>query len=175
MKNNNSNNSNKPLPQRSKFPTTVGQIRDTMPPIYQAPLGNLYPKKEIGATEKQIGSTIDKAHWFNSTMMKPLSASSITKFYAQAQDFTMAKVPRTCCHKTASSNIAIRKVKVKFHFSPPYDQALRNFEKILCFHNGTMLINNIKFQCQWWWEFWVLSGIDVAQEMFLISIFYTFL
>ena len=95
--------------------TMVSQIKDTIcSPISQPSLGNLYPKKKIGATKKQIGSTTEEAHWLNSTTMKPLSASSIIEFYAQAQDFAMARIPRTGCHKTASPSIVIRKVKVNF-------------------------------------------------------------
>ena len=69
--------------------------------------------------------------------MQPLDASSIIIFYSQAQDFAMAKVPTTGCHKTAYPSIVIRKRKVMFYFSPSNDHAF-------CFHNGTILINNIK-------------------------------
>ena len=50
-------------PAAQQMFTMIGQIKDTIcPPISQHPLGNLYPKKKIGATEKQIGSTTDEAH-----------------------------------------------------------------------------------------------------------------
>ena len=97
-------------------------------------------------------------------MMKPLSASFIIEFYAQAQDFAMAKIPRTGCHKTASPSIVIRKGKV--NFSPSNDHALRNFKKILCFHNDTIQINNIKVSMSVVMGILNLSSIDIAQEMF---------
>ena len=104
-----------PIAPTQQTSAIVGQIKNTIcPPISRPPLGNLNTKKKIGATEKQIGSTTDEAHWLNSIMMKPLSASFIIEFYAQAQDCAMAKIPRTGCPKTASPSIVIRKGKIKF-------------------------------------------------------------
>ena len=106
--------------------------------------------------------------------MKPLSASSIIDVYTQAQDFAMAEIPRTGCNKTASPSIVMRNGKAKFHFNPSNDHALRNLKKILYFHNGTILINKIKVSMSVAMAILNLSSLDIAQEMFLISIFYIF-
>lgn len=52
-----------PVAPVQQISTMMGQIKGTIcPPISQPLLANLYPKKKIGATEKQIGSTTDEVH-----------------------------------------------------------------------------------------------------------------
>ena len=129
-------------------------------------------EKRLKQQKNKQDPALNPLHQY-STMMKTLGVSSIIKFLAQVDiwrncspDFVMTKVPRRDCYKSVSPSIIKGNGKVQFCLSLSNNYVLRNFKKMFCFHNSTMLINIVKLAISEVMKILNLPSIDIAQYVF---------
>ena len=88
--------------------------------------------------------------------------------------FVTKKVLRGNCYKSVSSSIVIRNRRVQFCLSLSNNCTLRNFKKIFCFHNSTILINIIKVAMSVMIGISNLSSTGIVQQVFPVCFVKTF-
>ena len=133
-------------------------------PIFKS----LSQQKKIGTPEKQTGSclqptTVEFTPWWSPWVLSPLSMFLLKQIFRNIcftwLDFVVEKVSRRDSCKTLSSSTVIT---ISFHLSGSNDYTLRNFKKIFSFHNGTIMIINVKVSMSM--AIWILnfSNIDIV-------------